>query len=355
MRTRAAKTVPADARFVRIGHRVSSRLHPIPMVRCIRMLSSSRESLTIRIIVIGATGHIGTFLVPRLVTAGHHVIAASRGERKPYQAHDAWADVEVMKIDRTKEERAGSFGERIAALNPDVVVDLICFTLESARHLVHALRARETLLLHCGTIWVHGHSTLVPTTESQPRNPFGDYGIKKAAIEAWLLEAAHKGIIRAGILHPGHLVGPGWPPLNPAGHFDPGVFTTLANGDELLLPNLGMETVHHVHADDVAQAFELAILNAGRAAGESFHVVSPAAMTLRGYAEAMAAHFGQPARLGFLPWDKWRRTVPEKDARATWDHIAHSPNCSIAKAREKLGYAPRYTSLEAVVESVAAL
>ncbi|MDQ3674102.1 MAG: NAD(P)-dependent oxidoreductase [Gemmatimonadota bacterium] len=307
-----------------------------------------------RIIVIGATGHIGTFLVPRLVTAGHEIIAASRGAREPYQSHAAWNDVERLKIDRINEEASGSFGERIAALNPDVVVDLICFTLASARHLVQALARRDALLLHCGTIWVHGHSTIVPTIESQPRNPFGEYGIRKAAIEQWLLGAAHEGIIRAGILHPGHIVGPGWPPLNPAGHFDPTVFTKLANGEDLLLPNLGMETVHHVHADDVAHAFELAVANAERAIGESFHVVSPAAMTLRGYAEAMAARFGQPARLGFLPWDEWRRTVTESQARATWDHISHSPNCSIAKARERLGYAPRYTSIEAVIEAVEA-
>lgn len=276
----------------------------------------------------------------------------SRGAREPYQSHDAWGDVEQVNIDRISEDAAGSFGGRIAALKPDVVVDLICFTLESARHLVQALRKRDVLLLHCGTIWVHGHSTVVPTTESQPRNPFGDYGRKKAAIEAWLLDAAHNGILRAGILHPGHLVGPGWPPLNPAGHFDSTVFTTLANGEELLLPNLGMETVHHVHADDVAQAFELAITNAERAIGESFHVVSPAAMTLRGYAEAIALHFGQPAQLRFLPWDEWSRTVTEDQARATWDHIAHSPNCSIAKARERLGYAPRYSSIEAVISAI---
>lgn len=36
-----------------------------------------------RIVVIGATGHIGTYLVPRLVRAGHEVIAISRGIREP--------------------------------------------------------------------------------------------------------------------------------------------------------------------------------------------------------------------------------------------------------------------------------
>jgi nucleoside-diphosphate-sugar epimerase len=257
-----------------------------------------------------------------------------------------------VKIDRSAEESSGTFGERIAGLRPDVVIDLICFTIESAQHLVQALQKRDTLLLHCGTIWVHGHSTIVPTVESQTREPFGDYGIKKAAIEKWLLDAVSKQEIRAAILHPGHIVGPGWAPLNPAGHFDPAVFTQLAKGEQLSLPNLGMETVHHVHADDVAQAFELAVTNADRAIGESFHVCSPAAMTLRVYAEAVAAHFGQRAQLAFLPWDKWRETVTDAQANATWDHIAHSPNCSIAKARERLSYAPQYTSLHAVVEAI---
>jgi nucleoside-diphosphate-sugar epimerase len=157
------------------------------------------------------------------------------------------------------------------------------------------------------------------------------------------------------ILHPGHLVGPGWKPLNPVGHFNPDVFTRIAHGDPLQLPNKGMETVHHVHADDVAQAFELALTHPDEAVGESFHVVSPAPLTLRAYAEAMFAHFGQPARLEFLPWEEWRHTVTEDEAAATWDHVAHSPHGSIAKARQRLGYAPRYTSLQAVIESVNSL
>ena len=308
-----------------------------------------------RVVVIGGTGHIGTFLVPRLVSAGHDVIVASRGKREPYVAHPAWKAVGRIDIDRTAEDAAGTFGSRIAALEADAVIDLICFTPASAQQLVDALQLRQTLLLHCGTMWVHGRPTTVPTTEDAPRHPFGEYGIQKAAIEQLLLDSTRRGVSRAVILHPGHLVGPGWNPLNPAGHFNPDVFTRIAHGELLQLPNEGLETVHHVHADDVAQAFELALTHPGDAVGESFQVVSPAPMTLRAYAEAMFAYFGQRAQLGFLPWDEWRHTVTEDEAAATWDHIAHSPHGSIAKARQRLGYAPRYTSLQAVIESVEAL
>jgi nucleoside-diphosphate-sugar epimerase len=191
-----------------------------------------------------------------------------------------------------------------------------------------------------------------PLTEEQPRRPFGEYGIQKAAIEAYLLNEARRNGFPTTILHPGHIVGPGWAPLNPAGHFNPQVFVRLARGEEVSLPNFGMETVHHVHADDVAHAFMQAMTNWSASMGESFHVVSPAAVTLRGYAEATAAWFGQPANLRYLPWDAWKTTVSAEEAAATWDHIAHSPCCSIAKAQRLLDYRPRYSSLQAVYEAM---
>jgi nucleoside-diphosphate-sugar epimerase len=308
-----------------------------------------------RITIIGGTGHVGTFLVPRLAALGHEVTCVSRSRRQPYRPHAAWDGVRKLTLDRAAEEAAGRFGDLIAATAPDAVIDMICFTVESARQLVEALGGRLRHFLHCGTIWVHGPSVEVPTTEDQPRRPFGEYGCRKAAIEEYLLDQARRHRFPATILHPGHMVGPGWPPLNPAGHFNPRVFEDLARGAELALPNLGLETVHHVHADDVAQAFERALANWSRAVGESFHVVSPAALTLRGYAESMAAWFGRPARLRFLPWEEWKQTVSPEEAAAAWDHISHSPNCSIAKARRLLGYQPRYRSIEAVQESVEGL
>jgi nucleoside-diphosphate-sugar epimerase len=305
-----------------------------------------------KVVIIGGSGHVGTYLVPRLVAAGHAVTNVSRGQRAPYQPHGAWQSVQQVAIDREQEEAQGTFAGRIRDLQPDVVIDMICFNLASAQHIVDGLRGQVQHFLLCGTIWVHGPSAQVPTTEEQPRRPFGEYGIQKAAIEAYLLDQARRHGFPATILHPGHIVGPGWAPLNPAGHFTPAVFSQIARGEELALPNLGMETVHHVHADDVAQAFQQALAHWSTAVGESFHVVSPAALTLRGYAEAVAAWFGQPARLRYLPWEEWRQTVSEPEAQATWDHIAHSPNCSIAKAQRLLGYQPRYSSLAAVFEAV---
>src|SRR4029453_4960433 len=87
------------------------------------------------------------------------------------------------------------------------------------------------------------------------------------------------------VLHPGHISGPGWPVITPAGNLDPDVWRRLAHADPLVLPNLGLGILHHVHADDVAQAFERALTRSA-ATGSSFHVASVHAIPMRGLAAA---------------------------------------------------------------------
>jgi nucleoside-diphosphate-sugar epimerase len=238
-------------------------------------------------VVIGATGHIGSYLVPRLVRAGHEVVAVSRGERAPYHDAPEWRSVERVNADRDAEDAAGTFGDRVAALRPDAVVDLICFSPDSARQLVEALRPTRPLLVHCGTIWVHGRAARVPLTEDEPRTAYGDYGVGKAAIEALLHRETVAGGVPSVVLHPGHISGPGWPVITPAGNLDPDVWRRLATGEPLALPALGLGVLHHVHADDVAQAFERALTRPA-AIGLSVHVAAEQAMTCRGLAAGVA-------------------------------------------------------------------
>jgi nucleoside-diphosphate-sugar epimerase len=304
------------------------------------------------VVVVGGTGHIGSYLVPRLIAAGHQVTCLSRGLRSPYHEHAAWQEVRRVQIDRAAAERGGEFGRQVRALKPDAVMDLTCFTPESAAQIVEALRGEIQLFAHCGTVWVHGYPTQAPMTEAQPRHPIGEYGIRKSQIETYLLDQARRHGFPATVLHPGHIVGPGWAPVGPTACHDIQAFARLARGEELALPNLGLETVHHVHADDVAQAFENTLTHWRAALGESFLIVSPAALTLRGYAEAVAAWFGREANLRFLPLEEWKASLPPDFVEGGISHLVHCTNASPAKAMRLLGYAPRYTSLQAVREAL---
>lgn len=308
-----------------------------------------------RIVVIGGTGHVGSYLVPQLVAAGHMVINVSRQARSAYFAHRAWAAVTQINLDRTALEANGSFGEAIAGLQPDIVIDMICFHPDSAVQLVQALKGRIRQYLQCGSMWVHGYGVELPVHEAQERRPLCEYGKQKLAIEEYLLKAAREVGFPATVLHPGHIVGQGWAPVNPAGNLNLEVFGKLAKGEQITLPDLGLYLLHHVHADDVAQAFQLAIQHPETAIGEAFQIVSPAALTLRGYSEAVAGWFGQEAQIHFKPAAEWLETLPDQDAAISWDHMTHSIAGSIEKAKRLLHYEPRYSSLEAIRESIAYL
>ncbi|MGH3408455.1 MAG: NAD-dependent epimerase/dehydratase family protein [Streptosporangiaceae bacterium] len=304
-----------------------------------------------RVVVIGATGHIGSYLVPRLVRGGHEVIALSRGAREPYQPSPRWREVTSVTVDRDAEDAAGTFGRRVAALRPDVVIDLICFTASSAAQLVQALRPARPLLVHCGTIWVHGPARRVPVTEDEPRTGYGEYGAGKVEIEALLHRETLAGGVPSVVLHPGHISGPGWPVITPAGNLDPAVWTALATGQPLALPDHGLGVLHHVHADDVAQAFELA-LSRPAAIGASFHVVSEQAMTLSGLATGVAGWFGRAPVLDFVDWAEFGRRVAPEHAEATREHTFRSIAASIARGRQVLGYQPRFSTLDALHEAL---
>jgi len=304
-----------------------------------------------RVVVIGATGHIGTYLVPRLVRAGYDVVAVSRGGRAPYREAVEWRSVERVIADRDAEDAAGTFGTRIAALRPDAVVDLICFTAESARQLVDALRPTRPLLLHCGTIWVHGRAARVPLSEDEPRTGYGEYGVGKVAVEALLHRETLAGGVPSVVLHPGHISGPGWPVITPAGNLDPDVWRRLATGAPLSLPALGLGVLHHVHADDVAQAFERALTRPA-ATGASFHVVAEQAMTCRGLASEVAGWFGREPVLDLVDWPEFEHRVGPAHAAVTRDHIERGIAAGIDRARSVLGYGPRYSTLEALYEAL---
>lgn len=303
-----------------------------------------------RVLVIGATGHIGGYLVPDLVRAGHDVVAMSRGRQAPYRADEAWSAVERIGVDRDAADADGSFVGAVLATRADVVIDLICFEPGAARALVDGLAGRVERLLMCGTIWVHGPTLVAPTRESDPRQPFGEYGVKKAEIERIVLAAAER--LPSVVLHPGHISGPGWEVVNPVGNLDPAVWEALATGAPVYVPQEGVATLHHVHAADVAAAFRLA-LTAQAATGEAFHVVSEQAMSTRGLAEAAAAWFGREAELRPVTWAEFEaRTTPDH-AAASREHLLRSHVMSIEKARTVLGYAPAYSSADAVREAIA--
>ena len=71
-----------------------------------------------KVLVIGGTGHIGSYLVPLLMSRSYEVTVFSRGTTRPYPGSFIWKKINQIKVDREREEKNGNWQERSAILNP---------------------------------------------------------------------------------------------------------------------------------------------------------------------------------------------------------------------------------------------
>ena len=301
-------------------------------------------------VVIGATGHIGSYLVPELVQAGYDVVAMSRGNRAPYTAQRAeWRSVEQVRCSREE-------GVAIAAgLQPDVICDLVPYTAADAGALVDCLRAEgiaeQVRIISIGSIWIYDQKLEIPVTEEHPRTATDDYGRGKIETERYLLNEHRNNGLRVTILHPGHICGSGWMPVGPLGNRDPQVIRDIIAGRPILLPEHGQATLHHVHSEDIAR-LTLACLNNDRSIGESFHSVCETALTLFGFAEGAYRHFGQTPAEEFVSYSEFLSRIPKEHVADSAEHIDHSPMASMAKAKALLGFTPKHSAMDTVLEAI---
>jgi nucleoside-diphosphate-sugar epimerase len=299
-----------------------------------------------RVLVIGGTGSIGSYLVPRLVIAGYEVsVIARHAQPRHTDPRLAWPAVNWILADKKAEEASGEWTKRLAAMETDVVIDLLCYRMEQAEMIVKALAGRVSHLLHCGSIWAYGPPGRVPYRESDERHPSGQYSERKAAIEAYLLREHRERSLPVTIIHPGHVSGRRWLPVDPQGTRNgTAVYQKLATGQPITLPNQGVSTLAHVHGDDVGQVFQLAIEHRTAAVGESFSATAPYALMLKACAETVARYFGQTANLEYRPLEEMDHVVDAEAYRIMCENVRYSPCCSIEKAQRVLGYSPRYTT-----------
>ena len=337
-----------------------------------------------KVLVIGATGHIGSYLVPELVKAGHDVVALSRKGQLPYypgmsqfreipsvkgidiippalgkienaEYRQLWDKAKQVQCDRLALENQGKFGEFVTGFEPDVVCDLLCYTAEQAKILADTMAGSGAHLISIGSIWVFGYNITTPADETHPRNGYGQYAQGKIEIERYLLGLSEGRGLDATILHPGHIVGSGWIPLNPQGHFNLDVFRAIKVGEQITLPDTGLQTFHHVHAADVAGLAIACIEQREKSRSQNYMTTSRRAVTLRGFAEEIYCRYGKTPNIKYIPYPEFIAALSELDAAQSEEHISRSPCVSMEKAWGELGFRPKYSSFDAVFESLSTL
>jgi len=299
-------------------------------------------------VVIGAAGHIGTYLIPMLVKTGYDTVAITRRMSKPYEDCPEWHRVERVLIDRDNDPE---FIEKLKAMNPDIIVDLVNFNIAETKKIVENFKGSAlSHYLYCSSCWTHGMTENIPLDPDDLRKaPLDDYGKDKFASEMYLKEEYRKNGFPATIIMPGQISGPGWTIINPWGNTSMRVWQDIADGKEIALPNFGQEIIHHVHGYDVAQMFFKAITHRNQALGEAFDAQAATCITLYGFAKHLYEYFGHEPKIKFLPWPEWCEYEGiAEECEQTYLHIARSGVFSIEKAQRQLEYKPKYTCIETI-------
>lgn len=301
-----------------------------------------------RVVVIGAAGHIGTYLIPMLVSNGYETVAITRKMSQPYEDAPEWHRVRRVLLDRRNDP---DFIGKLKAMEPDIIVDLVNYHFAETKEIVESFVGTGLChYLYCSSCWAHGRTETIPLDPNDLcKKPLEDYGKTKFASEMYLKEQFLKNGFPATIVMPGQLSGPGWIIINPWGNYSMRVFQDIADGKEIALPNFGQEILHHVHAYDVAQVFFKAITHRNQALGESFDAEAATHVTLYGFAKHMYEFFGHEPKIKFLPWPEWcAYEGNQKECELTYTHIARSGVFSIEKAKRLLEYQPKYTCIETI-------
>ena len=298
-----------------------------------------------KVLVVGASGHIGSYLIKELVQDKHEVFAVMRGGRTPYAyEEEIWSKVKTLKMSREELCNSDVFEE-----NFDVVCDLIAYNVDDVKKILSKIK-NDVFYVQIGSIWMYGNKMYLPVDENHPKNGMEEYGVQKGLVEDYLFELVRKRKLRATVIHPGHVSGKEWDPINPQGNKDENVYLKIKSGEEIVLPFLGLATLQHVHSYDLAQIIMACIKQQDVANGEAFNAVAEKAMTMRGICENLYAYYRQKENIKCLEWSDFEQTVGKKNAMVTLDHAAHSPCCSVEKAKKLLGVDIKYSIMDIFYE-----
>ena len=315
------------------------------------------------VVVTGGAGFLGGVVIEQLLARGVtdirvvDLVPASN----PKLAHDPRVSVRYFKSDLRSDPLDVAFeGARtvlhLAACQYHTPVapttyDLPFFEInvEGTRRVLEAAKAGGARhLVFVSTNMVYGLPQQLPLTEKHRRVPFGPYGQSKLEAEV-LVEAAHSATLKCTVVRPGLIVGPGRTGVVER------VFGWIRRGRPILMIGNANNRYEIMHVEDVASLVLAASVHDRFAA---YNCASVSVPTMREWIEAVkrvdrsrSPIIGVPGRavkpvLALL--ERVRLAPLRKDQFLIAD-IDYYMDASLAK--EDLGWSPRYTGLEAILDT----
>jgi nucleoside-diphosphate-sugar epimerase len=286
-----------------------------------------------RIFVTGASGWIGSAVVPELISAGHQVLGLARSDAAAHTVADLGAEVLRGDLNDTDVLRAG-------ALDSDGVIHL-AFVVPSVTEAATQTDARavETLtssLAGSGQPLVVSGATLVtpgrPATERDELIAAGPIAARITNMQG-ALAAAGRGVRSCLVMLPRSVHGQG----ERHGFIPQLIATARAKGVSGYIGD-GSSRWPAVHMRDAASLYRLAVEQAP--AGAVLNAVGDEGVPVREIAEAIGRHLNLPARS--LP--------PEKFGGMLVPLLSTDMPASSIITQELLGWKPTHPGLIADID-----
>lgn len=220
-----------------------------------------------KVVILGGTGVLSTGITGKCLAAGYEVYHFNRGMGNVFQC------VKWIRGNRYCKEDL----ERAAAMEPDVVIDMLCF------HREHAMLAREVFkhkvnhYIYCSTSCVYtpvlgeieifedfnglqGSCILGGERKVDCQNgvfetkPKSEYGQNKLSAEEEFMKADRDKEFHVTIFRPGHVFGNGFSVNNlTLNGFS--VLGRMLRNEKIILTEYGNRYIQACHADNIGQAF----------------------------------------------------------------------------------------------------
>ncbi|MBQ9968774.1 MAG: NAD-dependent epimerase/dehydratase family protein [Oscillospiraceae bacterium] len=296
-----------------------------------------------KFLIIGGTGHVGTFLTKILYEQGHDVYIGHRGSTKipedpvfskvSYVTCDSW-DLAEMEALSAREHF-------------DVIVDFP----GTIWNVWQAFRNNADHIISCGSVWMFGCPKVIPTPERyQGPCPFDIYEERNRAYTKILAESRTTRAVFSAVMPP-NISGPGKTPLDTLGGRDEEVHRANMRGEKVYLPEGPEATICPCDAYDLAMLFALAANDRVAADGQIFNGGTGRSLTATEYVDTFARIHGVEIPIEYVPWEVYKNEI--SPGIGYWWHFYAHMTPDITKAKTLLGYRPRYTSEEAMARGIA--
>jgi len=294
-------------------------------------------------IIFGGTGWVGHNIVLAFHNAGYEVTVCSRGQKTTYLS----ALPEGVRRVQANKNDAGEV-RAVFEESYDVVVDSV--PSEASIDNISKAARDLTQYLHCSSTGGYAPLPFIPGDETMPYDHFMGGWKAKGIVDSKVMDLWAREAFPATVIRPTYITGPGLLPLDNLGGRREDFITDLLNETPLDLPNDGQALLQPIHVKELARSFLLAA-ERPQSAGQIYNITLDKAVTLNRYLEITAAALDREAKINYLPVESMLAKYAGSISKTGLCFLATHMCYDIRKARDQLGYVPRYTTEEAITET----